>query len=168
VLANIVADIVETSTSSGAAAAPQLSEEDAKMDAWYSKFSYVVKLIHWNFTERLLIRKMLLDRLVEKLATYTSSSASTSGASATLSDSKASTFDDQSLILSIVFQYLYDICKWKPRVKRLVKYSIATLSKVRGSSAFSTSRLRLLTSFFASRVRTRPAAFVRAGRRCIE
>ncbi len=134
-------------TSSSSLAAD--SEMDSKINAWYAKFNYIVRLIHWNYTEGLLSKKAFLDRLVEKLLSYHSSSTTTtlsssSSSTSSLSSSSsaftaATTFtsfavDDQLLLLSILFNYLYDVCKYKPRLKRITRYCIPVLFKARSST----------------------------------
>ena len=57
---------------------------------------------------------MFLDNLVEQL----------------LAANVLSSVEDHDFLLSLIFQYLYDVCKFKPRLKKLVTYCVTTLSKV--------------------------------------
>lgn len=76
----------------------------------YDKLNYVIKLLFWTYREGLIERDTLFTTLIEKL-------------------NIVSTFESQTLVLSVLVQYLFDIFS-HPSSHRLIEFCHSKLSQV--------------------------------------
>ncbi|KAL6079581.1 Mediator of RNA polymerase II transcription subunit 12 [Balamuthia mandrillaris] len=100
-----------------------VKNEEVEALAFYDKLMYILRLIHWNYEEHLLNRKMFLDSLVDKLL-------------------ELHTVETNTLLLSIVTEYLQDICECKTRFHKLLNYCVVTTYKLLEAGASPRARWR--------------------------